>query len=564
MGRLWRTLVAEGGLFVLRRQTATADYFSYLHHSFEEYFAARQLVQDPAMWLTNLRRYRLDPRWDEVFLLALGFISKDYQEAASRLLYDLCLDPLREEQPEYEELFHRDLLIALRACADGILPLQSKMRQIIQELVTAYVGRLDEWQGEYFQLHQHIKKAVVELGKVEQGQWLLEALIGFLEHPSAYVRHEVAEILFEVDHQNRRAVSTLLKLLHEQDAWVRLQAVGSLINIEQYQQEVADAFLRTLLDEPRALLVFNSVVDYDVFGTQHSKEMLDITLSLLNHRDAEVRYEAARLLLSKRFHEQQAINTMFMLCIEADKNISENASAWLAVFGAGHQQTTDGLGDLLHNENAEVSYLAANTLLSMNDRMTNQYDDEAIEALIVTASSSSDSVRFLAARDLLYCKSYQHIATHTLLALLNSIHAPLRQEAAEVLLSHDSHVQEALSTLLDLLNCQDDNIRYWAAVILLREGRHQQEATNTLLLLLNANDIKVKVDVARYLSLKDIYLYDIEVVLESLLIKSPALASNMTAEVKNDAYDVLYHISMARLHTNDDDALCLPISPASP
>ncbi len=78
----------RGGLFVLR----AGDYFSFMHRTFQEYFAARyilnQMKKERQRWINELveRASRRDALWREPFLLAVGYQSKENEQVANEIL----------------------------------------------------------------------------------------------------------------------------------------------------------------------------------------------------------------------------------------------------------------------------------------------------------------------------------------------------------------------------------------------------------------------------------------------------------------------------------------------
>jgi hypothetical protein len=77
----------RGGLFVSR----VGDYFGFLHRTFQEYFAARYILNniknDPDYWIDSLVQLarRPDALWREPFLLAVAYQSGENERVASNL-----------------------------------------------------------------------------------------------------------------------------------------------------------------------------------------------------------------------------------------------------------------------------------------------------------------------------------------------------------------------------------------------------------------------------------------------------------------------------------------------
>ena len=90
-----RRVRERGGLFVLR----TGDYFGFFHRTFQEYFAARQVLnaikRDPVNEITTLvnKARQSDDLWREPFLLAVAYQSGEDETVARRIMEALLTTP---------------------------------------------------------------------------------------------------------------------------------------------------------------------------------------------------------------------------------------------------------------------------------------------------------------------------------------------------------------------------------------------------------------------------------------------------------------------------------------
>jgi hypothetical protein len=100
----------RGGLFVIR----TGDYFGFFHRSFQEYFAARYILnlikRDPETWIVGLieRVCTSGDLWREPFLLAVAYQSGE-DEIVARKLIQILLD--KTQEADFARQVH-DLLLA--------------------------------------------------------------------------------------------------------------------------------------------------------------------------------------------------------------------------------------------------------------------------------------------------------------------------------------------------------------------------------------------------------------------------------------------------------------------
>lgn len=136
----------RGGLFVLR----TGDYFGFFHRSFQEYFAARYLLNqmegDLERWIEELvkKAHQRDDQWREPFLLAMAYKSSENKTVVRQIIQKL-LNTTHETN--FESYVH-DLILASE-CIIESKPLvfgPSLERQIAAKLLHAYTQALQKCQ----------------------------------------------------------------------------------------------------------------------------------------------------------------------------------------------------------------------------------------------------------------------------------------------------------------------------------------------------------------------------------------------------------------------------------
>jgi hypothetical protein len=133
-----RRIRERGGLFVQR----SGDYFGFMHRTFQEYFAARYILNninvEEAHWIDELvtRASRLDALWREPFLLAVAYQSNRNEVIANKILSAfLARTPAH---PLSQHVTH--LLLAANAVTEAksstLAPTLEK--QIAKQLFAAY------------------------------------------------------------------------------------------------------------------------------------------------------------------------------------------------------------------------------------------------------------------------------------------------------------------------------------------------------------------------------------------------------------------------------------------
>ena len=129
---------ARGGLFVQR----TGDYFGFMHRTFQEYFAARYVLNQIKLkqeeWIALLveRARRKDALWREPFLLAVAYQSGENEQIADEIIRVL----LNVSQRATAEERLNDVLLATE-CLIGAKPLTidpALEEQIAERLLQMY------------------------------------------------------------------------------------------------------------------------------------------------------------------------------------------------------------------------------------------------------------------------------------------------------------------------------------------------------------------------------------------------------------------------------------------
>ena len=127
-----RVLREDVGLLAARAEGV----YGFLHLTFQEYLAARHLVQDLPTAGSKLMDKIDDPRWREPLLMALGYVSLQWPGALPDLLRDL----LRHEG-ELHDLLPRGALL-ITAALPEMAPLPDDLvRNLSARLLRAYADR---------------------------------------------------------------------------------------------------------------------------------------------------------------------------------------------------------------------------------------------------------------------------------------------------------------------------------------------------------------------------------------------------------------------------------------
>ena len=112
--------------------------YSFLHQTFEEYFAARELVKREKQERNEFIRVHLhDARWREVILLAVGIIG--ILDSNEEEVTELVNNVIRQAGSPFEKWLHRDLLFAGLCLADDVGVNTACEDDIIEDIVYRYL-----------------------------------------------------------------------------------------------------------------------------------------------------------------------------------------------------------------------------------------------------------------------------------------------------------------------------------------------------------------------------------------------------------------------------------------
>jgi hypothetical protein len=172
------TAVREhSGLYVERGE----GLYGFMHLTFQEYFAARQLVSSSERGREEILKRLHQPRWREPILLAVGSLSHQYYDDTDALL-QVIID--NGKQDSYEPVLHRNLLFAAACVGDSISVYPRRREDIARRLMDIYIDR--KGRGRYKSLQEQIKTALQSLCNEQGDEAVEQALAGILKtcpHP---------------------------------------------------------------------------------------------------------------------------------------------------------------------------------------------------------------------------------------------------------------------------------------------------------------------------------------------------------------------------------------------
>jgi hypothetical protein len=198
------------------------EVFGFLHLTFEEYFAARELVRRWKQGQVQLCDYLHLPRWREILLLASAHLSdEDDDEAPSRFVR-LILDA----KSPYEAQLRRDLLLAAECLADDAVVYPDVCRDVLNRLDASFTTTI-------VRLNTQVSNALAAMAGSRVAVDALALAIGRLGHRHLRVRYAAASAVGALGQAGAtpQVLDALLPLLRDTDMGVRdaaARAVGAL------------------------------------------------------------------------------------------------------------------------------------------------------------------------------------------------------------------------------------------------------------------------------------------------------------------------------------------------
>src|SRR5262245_3801190 len=217
--------------------------YGFLHLTFEEYFAALCLADK---WQREgkhvLKPLLHSPRWNEIILLTAGHLGEFSPYQATRFIRTIL-----EMKSEYENILHRDLLMAVRCLADDIRVDAELRRTVLSQLLKVYLAPKSPPT-----LQDDIRQTCSRLSGTMVGTELSKKLIEILANRRKSIRQAAAEALEQLGAMaaTPQVLNALLHTLTDPDVNVRVAVAGALeqLGTAAATPEVVTALLHALAD----------------------------------------------------------------------------------------------------------------------------------------------------------------------------------------------------------------------------------------------------------------------------------------------------------------------------
>ncbi len=464
------------GLFVERAPT----YYGFMHLTFEEYFAARYLLRSRMEAAKLIHQFRHQPRWEEVTLLAVGYLSKDYPDEAAELIRTAIIsggENAKETEYKssvYEDVLHRDLLFAAQCIGDCASVETEFRRLIMKRLIDCYIS--EQAGRKFVVLRKYIQDRIGYLKGSDAEADAVESLLEALKTNNAYeVRMVAVEALGWIG--GERALEALLEALKKDDAEeVRRDVVSTLGRTGG--ERVLEGLLEALRTDDDADVRRNVVSALGQIGDERALEGL--LEALKTDAAAAVRRYAADTLIS--IGGERAVEGLMEALKDGDAYVRMNAVSALGQIGG--ERAVVRVLEVLKIDDAYVRMNAASALGRIGGK-------RAVEGLLEALKTDDDVYVRRNAASALGRIGGERAVGGLLEALKTDDDADVRRDAADTLGRIGG--ERALDILLEALKKDDDaQVRRDAAYTLIRIGG--ERAVGGLLEALKTDD---DVDVRR-------------------------------------------------------------------
>jgi len=475
--------------------------YSFLHLTFEEYFAAVRLCE---LWEREgndvLKPLMHDPRWNEIVLLAAGRLGDSSQFQATQFVRGIL-----ESGSEYEDVLRRDLFLAARCLGEGVRADRELREEIVDLLRKLYFDSKSPGS-----LREDIRKTFGLLGNTAARDDLVEALLERLSAADGAVRSAAARALGALGEKAAReeVIAALLERLSNAEWSVRYEAARALGALgEKAAREEVIAVLLERLSDADGFVRYEVARVLGALGEKAAREeVIAALLERLSAADGFVRSAAARALgaLGEKAAREEVIAALLERLSDAEGFVRYEVARALGALGekAAREEVIAALLERLSAADGAVRSAAVSALGALGEKAARE---EVIAALLERLSDADGAVRYEAARALgaLGEKAAREEVIAALLERLSDAEWSVRSAAARALgaLGEKAAREEVIAALLERLSAADGSVRSAAARALgaLGEKAAREEVIAALLERSSAADASVRYEAARAL-----------------------------------------------------------------
>jgi HEAT repeat protein/predicted phosphodiesterase len=472
----------HSGLFVER----APGKYGFMHLTFEEYFAAREIVSDFTNAADLIRPHRHHPRWEEPIRLAIAYEShKNAAHLIRAALWhkDGAAAQTGYKPSDYEEILRRDLLLAARCLGDCTAVEPTLRQEVATELVAICLNRVGR--REYEGLRQRVMSTMATFRSGEVSTEVLPLLLAALKDRNKNVRSAAAEALGTMGQGSTEALNALLIALNDGQSDVRRAAAEALGTVGQGSTEVLRALLAAI--KIKNVLSEDRIVVAETLGKlgQGSTEVLNALLTTIKDEDKDsvVRAPAVYTLTILAQGSTEALNALLAAREDGQSDVRRAAARALGTVGQGSPQALNALLAAFKDEDRFVRSAVAEALGKMG-----QGSPQALNALLIALNDGQSDVRCAAIQALSTVGQGSPEALNTLLVALKDEDPFVRLAVVAALEKVGQGSTKALNALLAALDDESSLVRLAVAAALGKVGQGSTKALNALLAALDDED----------------------------------------------------------------------------
>ncbi|MCF3597073.1 HEAT repeat domain-containing protein [Planktothrix agardhii 1032] len=363
------------------------DCYAFVHKTFQEYLCAqkiqREMEEDSYNFeiiLDAIKNHLHDAHWREVLLL---LVAQQQKKSAAK-----AIKAVLNNQSEYEQWLHRDLLFAGSCLAENPKGLNVADSRLVEDILERLV-RLEISKKKANKLNEQLFKVFCSLYETDFAPQCLELLKAQASKINSYTllmyRAELGE--------KETVIDELIQQLSDSNYWVRWNAAEALGNLGSASETVIEALLNALSDSNHGVRYYAA----EALGKlgNASGTVIEALLNALSDSDDEVRLNAAEALNDLGNTSGTVIEALLNALSDSDDEVRQNAAEALGKLGKASETVIEALLNALSDSNGWVRRNAAWALSQLGNA-----SETVIEALLPALSDRNDLVRRYAAEAL--------------------------------------------------------------------------------------------------------------------------------------------------------------------
>ncbi len=268
-----------------------------------------------------MRRYLHDPQWQEAIILALRLLDKDGGELLTRL----CLDHARVPS-RFEDLFHRDLLFALKAFSAGVILSPKAIAMLVEQFVPAFFEVTANRQlADYKLVGKPMFESLVSITDGSFRRSFISEVLSYLSHPDEMLRHRAVIALETVKATDRHTLQRLIDLMqHDASGLVRGDTAMALVRMGVSDERFIQLLRARLQEDEDGWVRGRLVWALSEVSATDPATVESLTDTLRNDEDKIVRGYAAGVLVEEGQDEAAIVAELL-------ENVRRGKDHWAAV-----------------------------------------------------------------------------------------------------------------------------------------------------------------------------------------------------------------------------------------